>query len=248
MSIKEDVVDMQPTKTVQVEVAETIRRTIYAEVPIDAIEQDDDLLYLIADIPSDNCGEPEDVDMSMVDVDDPPDYRMDVRDGKWHVTRLRYDTGSRRLLAERHSQIVRTQKESEELEFNRVTFELPDERIVPACLYYQRGHGVVVTSEKEEYVAAVLRGFDHCFPSMTEAGPIPWDAVDVLDEFVQIGTEHLLRRASEWLAELDPKEREQRQFVVPGSTITHPTPRKAVDADELYYRFQPSSDASDVTG
>ena len=236
----------QRTKTIEAEITEIRTRCVNVEVPIDASDSDSNFLYELTRIPSEE--EADDFQVTIEDSNICPEYRMDMRDGMWHLTSLHYDTPERRRLAFLHERIVNSVRDSGDLYFNRVTVELPDERVAPGCIYYRAGYAVVVAVTEEAYRTGILRGFDRCFPTMTEAGPIPWDAVDELDEYERMGTWDLLDRAAEWLAELDPKEREQRQFVVPGSTITHPTPRKAVDADELDLRFQPGSDASDVTG
>jgi hypothetical protein len=231
--------DTHPTKTVQIEVRETFSRTITVEVPIDAFEQDDDLAYVIANIPSDSWDDPEDVGVSVVDIDGTPEYRADKQENRWHVTPLRYSTRPRQLLARLHGQLVKSHKD-DELEFNRITVEFPNEHIAPGCIYYRPGYAVVITvvaSDDEDYRTGILRGFDRCFPSVTETSSILWDAVDELDESEQTGTWDLLERAAKWLAELEPEERAERQFFVPGSTITHPKPCRAVDAGELYYRF-----------
>ena len=119
------------TKIIEATITEVHTRDVTVEVPIDASDSDDNFLYELTRIPSEE--EADDFQVTIEDSNSYPEYRMDMRDGRWHLTSLHYDTPERKRLAFLHERIVTSVRDSCDLDFNRVTVELPDERVAQGC-------------------------------------------------------------------------------------------------------------------
>ncbi len=236
------------TKVIEARITKTFTLYVTAEVPIDTSELDAELLDTISCILMDELPEPDDYDVCVSDSNDPPDYRLEKSGEKWRVIQLTYHDRARLRLADLHDQLIRSQKGSDDLEYNRVTIELSEGHLAPGCIYYRPGgYAVVIAAEDAGYRTGLLLGFDHCYPASTEALALPWNLVEVLDESSSTGVWNLFERAAEWLEDEDSPVIVERPFMTLITKTVRATPQRAVETGELRYRLDRSSDESDVT-